>query len=1231
MNTSTLKTYAPQARKDFIQAVTDRAAVYGLTKKKTKPITVEGDVAVIAGKAYPKVVAEQRASLEERIEHDGFYRVMEAIAYTWFNRFVAIRYMELHGYLDHGYRVLSNPDAGKADPEILEHAQHVDFPGGGLKKDIVVELKLDGTKDEELYRLLLVAQCNALHRAMPFLFERVSDETELLLPDNLLHSDSLIRRLVKSIDEADWQEVEIIGWIYQFYISEKKEEVIGKVVKSEDIPAATQLFTPNWIVKYMVQNSLGAQWLSTYPDSKLKEQMEYYIEPAEQTPEVQAQLKAITPESLNPEELTLMDPACGSGHILVEAYDLFKAIYQERGYRAKDIPQLILKKNLFGLEIDDRAAQLASFALIMKARADDRRVLEGDITHNVRCIQSSDGLDAEAVFEALTGQEPEPLPPGEDFDFMEEVKTPLIAEARRSRSATVASGGEVGFSVDGIRMLLSLFNGDDAKTFGSLIQIPEGLAKKLPEILERTTQLISGDDLNRQRLAARFMPIAQQAQLLGWQYVAVVANPPYMGSNGINPRLKTFLASNYKEFKSDLFAAFSKKIVGLVSNAGFAGLVTPFTWMNLTTYEHLRRLFVLDNSLTSLIRPEYHSFFDSAYVPLCTFTIQRFQANYCATFIDLNSFVGEDEQPRRAREAIVEPKCSWRFTKSLRHFCTTPLMVIAYSLSDAALRVFEDHPPLNEFVDLKQGLITGDNEQFLRHWQEIDLTRSSINNEREGAKWFPYQKGGAFRKWYGNHEYVVNWENDGEQIRNLRLPSGRQKSRPQNTQYYFREGCTWTSLTISKLSMRYVPEGYAFDAKGPMLFPKKDVSIYEILGYTNSNMINHYLRELAPTMDYSQGPVGNAPYPLGQTDIVVPIVKRLIDIAKGDWDLREESWDFSVNPLLAVDGAHLIEEAWDIFHRSQHTNVLESQDLEQQINTAFRLAANVDVSDGIIDKVEMSEVTLYLPSRKTDARELVSYAIGCMMGRYSLDEPGLIYAHSGNEGFDPAKYSTFPADADGIVPITDYEWFDDDATHRFVEFIGVAWSKEHLQENLKFVADNLGSNRGEQPRDTIRRYLASGFYKDHLQTYKKRPIYWLFSSGKQQAFQALVYLHRYNEGTLSRMRTEYVIPLIGKVQARIEHLKHDIAATTLTSHRNKLQKEHDALRKQLAELAPVERTFEKIADDETKRRDGTFDEKLRQYADQRIALDLDDGVKVNYGKFGDLLAEVKAVTGKKPD
>src|SRR5712691_7340098 len=503
MDRTKLKAYAPQARRDFIQAATARAAYHGLTATKVEPIIAQGEVVLIGGKPFPHAMARKRKALEERIARQGFEQTMEAMAYTWFNRFAAIRFMELHGYLEHGYRVLSHPDPEKTTPEILEHAEHVDLPG--LNQTTVIDLKLDGTREAELYRMLLIAQCNALHAAMPFLLERIDDETELL-PDNLLHSDSLIRQLVNWVDEKDWQEVEIIGWLYQFYISEKKDQVIGKMIKSEDIPAATQLFTPNWIVKCLVQNSLGRQWMATYPNSPLTQQMEYYIEPAEQTPEVQAQLKAITPESLDPEELTLLDPACGSGHILVEAYDLFKAIYQERGYRARDIPSLILHKNLYGLEIDDRSAQLAAFALMIKARADDRRIFSSGIQPHVVAIQESKGLDAQQSTEALNVPilKTELLPSEYLFEELEEERAPLFSRKNLAVKGDIAQAD--------VAQLIILF--ENGKTFGSLTRVPEELAEKLPAIAERVQDVLTYGSMLEQAAARSLRPLIEQVRIL---------------------------------------------------------------------------------------------------------------------------------------------------------------------------------------------------------------------------------------------------------------------------------------------------------------------------------------------------------------------------------------------------------------------------------------------------------------------------------------------------------------------------------------------------------------------------------------------------------------------------------------------------------------------------------------------------------------------------------------------
>ena len=543
MHRNTLEAYAQKARRNFIAAVTDRAAFYGLTAKSIEPVVEEGDVTLIGAHAFPRNVAEPRKLLEEQIQRDGFEQTMEAMAYTWFNRFAAIRYMELHGYLDHGYRVLSHPE-GQNQPEILEHAADVDLPGVDRKE--AVELKLDGSKDEELYRLLLRAQCNALHQAMPFLFEhRAGDATDLLLPATLLHTDSPIRQMVEDIEESAWGQIEIIGWLYQFYISEKKDQVIGKVMASEDIPAATQLFTPNWIVKYLVQNSLGAQWLATYPHSSIREQMDYYIEPAEQTDEVKAQLKSITPSTLNSEALTLIDPATGSGHILVEAYELFRAIYLERGYRQRDVARLILEKNLFGLDIDERAAQLTGFALMMKGRADDRRLFERGVKLNVMALVDSKGFNAE-------------------------------------RLAHGVKLSDYGLAASDLPELKRLF--EHASTFGSLIQVPEELAAKLPALTrlsEATSQdLFVVDDLRR------LGPLVRQAEMLAAQYDAVVANPPYMGSGAMNALIKKFAKDHFPDVKSDLFACFIERGFTLAKDAGHNAMVPGFPfWPSWSVYD----------------------------------------------------------------------------------------------------------------------------------------------------------------------------------------------------------------------------------------------------------------------------------------------------------------------------------------------------------------------------------------------------------------------------------------------------------------------------------------------------------------------------------------------------------------------------------------------------------------------------------------------------------------------
>ena len=1184
MNRSQLEAYAPRARLDFIQAMKDRAAFYGLTARTIQPVVQRGDVVVIAGREHPRAVAKTRKQLEDRITQHGFEQTMETLAYTWFNRFVAIRYMELHGYFDHGYRVLSHPE-GHSHPEILDHAAEVHLPG--LDRAQALELKLDGTQDEVLYRVLLTAQCNALHQAMPFLFERIGDETELLLPANLLHTDSLIRRLVQGIDESAWAEIEIIGWLYQCYVSEKKAQVIGKVVPPEDIPAATQLFTPNWIVQYMVQNSLGAQWLATYPDAPLKGQMAYYIEPAEQTDEVKAQLAAITPRTLNPEELTLIDPASGSGHILVEAYDLLKTIYLERGYRQRDVAQLILEKNLFGLDIDGRAAQLTGFALMMKGRADDQRLFGRGVTLNVMALVDSAGLDVERLGQRVK-----------------------LAES--------------GLKPSDLMELKRLF--EHATTFGSLIQVPEALATKLPAL--RQLSKVTGQDLFVSEALKHVRSLVQQAELLARQYDAVVANPPYMGSKFYCAALKMFVNSSYKAGKADLYASFTLRNIQFSKRSGHIGMITIPNWMFLSSFEELRNTIFQSAPITSLVhngRGVWGSDFGSCSYILMRSSPRDFKGVFLRLFDKQGSVSSNEALERRFH---TNP----RFSTSNIIFEKIPGSPVAYWVSESMRAVFATFPRLDNFASPRKGMVTADNPRFIRCWQEVSASHTGHGFSKYYAaaskkKWFPYTKGGSFRRWAGNYEHVVNWGNAGYELLHMQEEGYKVGSTNHNLDFIFRPALTWTKITSNDSGFRVTPAGFLFDDASGVCPVIVDGAEPLVLALLNSPVTMHILQALNPTLNLNPGNLCTIPLDSRQRDKVE--IADCIEIARTDWDAYERSWDFKSLPTLTASSepTSTLESSYTTWVTRNRDTIAEMKRLEEKNNRLFIDAYGL--ADELTPDVSIEQITLtvnpayryggtlteeeqWTRFREDTMAELISYAIGCMMGRYSLDEPGLIYAHSGNADFDPNRYTTFPADDDGIVPLTDTEWFDDDAVHRLIEFISAAWDATYLEDNLTFLADNLHPKTNESSRDTIRRYLCDSFFTDHLRTYKKRPIYWLVLSGKQKAFQCLFYLHRYHESTLARTRTKYVIPLQGQIASRIDHLKGDVSKATSTSHRRKLLQEQDRLKKQQAELM-------------------TFDEKLRHAADQKISLDLDDGVKVNYAKFGDLLAEAKAFTGGKGD
>lgn len=1185
MNKSALKKYAPQARLDFIAAVTRRAELLGLNPESPAKVEKQGEALLINGRAFPAAYGQMRTTLEARIREQGFAQVMEAMAYTWFNRLVAIRYMELHGFLDHGYRVLSHPadeDTGYTQPEILDHIPELDLPD--FDKNQALELKLAGNRDEELYREVLLAQCHGLHQAMPFLFESLDDATELLLPDGLLRTDSILGKLVTAIDEADWQDVEIIGWLYQFYISEKKDQVIGKVVKSEDIPAATQLFTPNWIVKYLVQNSLGRLWLMANPTSTLASKWEYYIKPAEQTEEVNAQLDALIQTridedgaTLNPESLTLLDPACGSGHILVEAYDLMRDIYLERGYRRQDIPRLILEKNLYGLDIDDRAAQLAGFALLMKARADDRRLFGQPVALNILAMQEAKAGSAEELHSALNAPQ---------IDY-----------------ATVSQ-------------FVETF--EQAKTFGSLIQIPRDLASALPDVRRELEAVRQGGDMLGRDAAETLLGLVEQAEVLAKQFDAVVANPPYLAAKAMSKVLKAYAKGVYPANKADMFAMFAERIGKMARQTGYVGLMTPFTWMFLKSYDDLRASFFDEFTIGTLVQPEYHAFFDSAYVPVCAFTLQaQLVKKYRATFIRLEEFYGAELQSEKTLEAIKSENCDWRYEVNLEEFEWLPGRKLAYWITPKLRRLFLENSSFSDICEAQKGLAPCDSDQFVRFWWEVDRLKiglevksceDSVNSQ---CRWFPFNKGGSFRRWFGNVQHVVDWESDGRRVKAYiddRYPylNGNLSFVTQNTANYFRPAIVWTMISSGDRAFRISTGGEISSNALQSAYFSKDVE-KKALAYLNTPIIRDLMRALSPTLNSNLGEFLSLPVPceLEKLDVDI-IVDGLVELYRTDWNSFETSLNFEV-PYKFSDWPSL-EELFFSWDKDASDNVRSALESESAINQkCIELAGLGDEYD-----FQSQEATCVLlrPTREYVAKFCTSISVGCMMGRYSLDAPGLIYAHAGNEGFDPSRYETFPADDDGIVPITDEAWFEDDGANRIREFVSVVWGEETEAENMAWLAESLGQKASESADETIRRYLSRDFYKDHLQTYKKRPIYWLFSSGKHKAFEALVYLHRYNAGTLSRMRMEYVVPLQSRMQARIDNLDQDIQSSTSSAEQKRCQKKKDKLIKQLDELR-------------------RFDENLRHYADQRITLDLDDGVKVNYGKFGDLLAEVKAVTGKK--
>lgn len=1164
MDKSAIRSFATEGRRDLIEQVGLRAKELGVTETQCGVAEAGEDYVVIGGVRYPKAYQSAYERLCAEWKRKGFQRLVEEVAYTWFNRIIAIRYMEVHDYLPSHVRILSSDRPGGRDPEVLSRYRELTFP-----VDVpFVEQALRNGDREAAFRHLFLMQCEELHRIMPFLFEPIADYTELLLPTRLLHTDSVIQKLVRGVAEEIFADVEIIGWMYQYYVSERKDEVFagfkkGREAAPEDIPPATQLFTPEWIVQYMVQNSVGRLWMDSglSVDNEVPETWRYYIDPAPQTEEAQRLWEERKLRVREPEEIRVLDPACGSGHILVYAYDLLYERYEEAGYSAQDIPYRILEHNLYGLEIDDRAAQLAAFALMMKVRATNRRVFQRPPRIRVYSIPSVEGADAENVVR-------------------------IVADGDEGRAKT-------------LQVLIDAFA--DAKNRGSLIQPP---ALQVDWVRERLQQLREETQLLhrlREDEIAWLEQLVNAYELLTGTYSVVVTNPPYMGSQNMNDTLKEFLRQTYPQTKSDLFAAFMERCMGLACPQGFFAMVNQQSWMFIKSYEQWRHRLIDECTIHSMAHLGPHAFEDigGEVVQTTTFVIVKgYIPGWTGVYFRLTEMGGSEEKAR----ALLRRDQTFRAEQ--RKFLELPGAPIAYWATDRVREIFRDYPKLGEIAEPKRGLATADNERFIRLWNEVDVCKigfglqSRQQARQSGLKWFPYNKGGEFRKWYGNQDYVVNWENDGEEIRTFTDEEGRVRSRPQNMEYYFREGITWTSVTSSNVAARFSPVGFVFDQAGNSVFAKKAHQFY-LLGFLCSSISIQLLRTVNPTLNILVGDVASAPIIIDEArkPEIDRLVQECIQISKDDWDDFETSWNFTVHPLVRGEAANL-EQAFAQWEDLAESRFQKLKQNETAINQLF-----ADIYGLEARPVEDEDITIRRADREREAKSFLSYFIGCAMGRYSLDHPGLAYA--GGQ-WDPSRYERFVPDRDGIVPLTDQEYFEDDVIRRLEAFLTALFGADSVADNLAWLAESLGGMRiNETPAARVRRYLTDEFYKDHVKVYRKRPIYWLFDSGSKKAFRALMYLHRYDQETLARVRLQYVQVLQRQYTQEADVLQRQMESGMLSAA------ERTAARKRIREL-------------EARRAElAAYDQKLAALANDRIELDLDDGVVVNHGKLADVLASIQ--------
>lgn len=1153
MDKNAIKKFAVWAREELIKRVSQRAMKYGI--EEGKPFDLDVDSA--DGNVLTSLEKEQRRALAEKIKSEGYNQVMQEVAYTWFNRFVALRFMEVNNYLPARVRVFTDAE-NKLKPQILEEALHLEMDG--LDMGEVYQYKEKEDK-EGLYKYLFMTQCYALHEILPIMFpsKNQADYTMLLMPDNLLREGSVIEQMISLLPEDNWKNaVEVIGWSYQFYISQRHDEIVNiykGTVKQEDVPAATQLFTTDWVVRYMVDNSLGRYWIERHPESNLAEKLEFLVKPKD------GKIQTIN-ESVTPQDLTFFDPCMGSGHILAYAFDVLMEIYREYGYTDREAVSEIIQNNLHGFDIDERCTQLAYFVVMMKARQYDARFFKRKVY-------------------------PQVYYPKADSDL---------------------------------------------KAYGSLLQV-DTLETK-PEEPEEITFFNQNYEMLLNDWNCR--------RLLSQKYTVVCTNPPYL--NKYNNDLKKFVTEHYKDYSGDLFSVFIYRNFGFCKKEGYSAFMTPFVWMFIKTYEKLREYIINSKSITSLIQMEY-SAFEEATVPICSFVLRNCKSENQSLCFRLSDFKGGMEvQKEKVLEAIQNPDCGYFYEAQQSDFSKIPGSPVAYWVSKKSILAFDSCEKLGELTTVCGGLTTGDNERFLRRWFEVNFnlislhTRSMQETENSPFKWFPLAKGGEYRKWYGNLEYVVNWGNNGEEIKywvthNPKDPNTTHWSRRLfNTEHYFKKIITWSGISSGKPSMRFA-SNVIFGSGAKAILPNEKYEMY--LAFMNSSVALMYLMALSPTLNYESGHISALPFFTNNNDNdndrLSAIVKNCIQISKKDWDSFETSWNFKRHPLLNYgvsiysglgDGeniptshfkvekseisfkiyekdkpkAYTIQSAFEMWENACNNRFNQLKANEEELNRIF-----IDIyglQEELTPEVEDKDVTVRKADLQRDIKSLISYAVGCMFGRYSLDVEGLAYAGG---DWDASKYVTFPADKDNIIPICDDEYFEDDIVGRFVKFMELVYGKNTLNQNLKFIADALGGKG--QPKEVIRNYFLNDFYADHCKIYQKRPIYWLFDSGKKNGFKALIYMHRYQPDTIARIRTDYVHEQQSRYRTAIDELENRIA-NAATGERVKLNKVLTRLKDQDTELR-------------------TYEEKIHHLADQMIAIDLDDGVKVNYAKFQDVLAKIK--------